>query len=156
MTAKITAYLGIILLVLAIGALSTSTVFAAGATKHTAPVVLKGSSTEVGEATMVINNGKITVQIRTTLLTPGHVYSVWGEFSGQDAFNLTGGMSSGNGTGNFTGHVNSDLDPNGFKVTLKDHGEPEPGKVPGQKTTKNVNCPPPSCPSVQTAVFDLS
>ena len=155
MTAQITAYLSITLLMLAISVLSTSTVFAAGATKHTAPVVLKGTPTEVGEATMVINNGKITVQIRTTGLTAGHVYSVWGKFSGGSSFNLTGGMSSGNGTGNFSGHVNSDLDPDGFKVTLKDHGAPVPGEVDDQKTTKHVNCPP-SCPSVQTAEFDIN
>ena len=142
MRTRITAFLGIALLILVISSLSTSTVFAAGATKHRAAVVLKDTTTKVGEATMVINNGKITVQIRTTGLTAGHVYSVWGAFSGQGAFNLTGGMASGNGTGNFTGHVNSDLDPDGFKVTLKNHGAPEPGKVPGQKTTKDVNCPP--------------
>ena len=160
MKVKTTAFLGITLLILALGVLSTSTIFAGGATKHFADVVLRGTTTKVGEATMVINNGKVTVQIRTTGLTAGHVYSVWGEFAGHTAFNLTGGMASGNGTGNFTGHVNSDLDPDGFKATIKDHGEAEPTEVDDQKTTKNANCFDEfglvSCPSVQTATFDIS
>ena len=140
MIRKTTAFLGITLLILALGALSTSTIFAGGATKHTSDF-----------ATMVVTKGQVTIQVRTTDLRPNKVISVWGvhpQIVGDKglgkSFNLAGGMSGGNGSGNFTGSVKvgPDFNPDGFKVILQDHGDPIPGLVDEQKSTPKAGCGP--------------
>ena len=160
MRAKITAFLGITLLMLAISALSTATVFAAGATKISGVMLAKDNSgdfdpgVDVGDVTVTINEGNFTVKIRTTGLVPGHMHSVWWEIVGEEGpFNLTGGMASGDGTGNYTGHFRSDVESGTLKLTIKDHGEVMPGDVPNQKHTSNLACndPPGGCKSIQKA-----
>ena len=160
MIRKTTAFLGITLLILAFGVLSTSTIFAGGATKHTAVVIdhtndfvdgvhqkipANHDVVEGAVVTMVVTKDQLTIQVRTTDLRPNKVISVWGnhaDLNGGKSYNLAGGMSGGNGSGNFTGStkVPSGFDPDGFKVILQDHGDPIPGLVDEQKSTPKAGC----------------
>ena len=156
MRAKITAILGIALLILAISALSTSTVFAKGATEHET-VVKDSSGAEVEEATMTLKGGVIKIEAETKSLAAGHVFSVWGKVNDEPSFNLAGFISDDDGEAGFSGtvQVNKDVLLTGFVIKIKDHGEPVKGLIHKQKTTKDANCPPASCSTVQTAIFDL-
>jgi len=159
MRVKITAFLGITLLMLAIGALSTSTVFAEEATKYEAEV--KAGGVKVGDATLIVSNETYTVHVHTTELIPGHVYSVWGVFEAAPKFifdpNLTGKLSDEDGSMSFGGALNVDVefDVETFTIKLKDHGLPIPGKVQEQRTTKDFGCDG-ECPTVQEAKFILN
>jgi hypothetical protein len=158
MTAKITAFLGITVLMLAISVLSTSTVFAAGATAYSADVTAGG--VDVGDATLIVSNRTLTVMVHTTGLNPGHVFSVWGIFEGSDFKfdpNLTGKISDSDGSLSFGGALSVDpkFDVETFTIKLKDHGLPIPGQVQDQRSTKTVGCVG-GCDTVQKAVFNLN
>lgn len=161
MKTKATAFLGIAVLILGLGVLSTSTIFAGGPPKLTAEAVVDHTDdfalgvhqkipanhvdVEGALVTMVVTKNQVTIQIRTTDLRRNKVISVWGnhpEINGGKNYNLTGGMSGGNGSGNFTGStkVPSGFDPDGFKVILQDHGDPIPGLVDEQKSTPKAGC----------------
>jgi len=160
---KTKALLGMTLLLLVLGALSPSTIFADGATKISGDMLAKDDKSgkfkvDVGDVAVTINEGDFTVKIRTTGLVPQHMHSVWWEFVDKKgarifgAFNLAGGISSGDdGTGNYTGHFKADFESGFLKFTIKDHGEVSPGEVPDQKKTKDKGCndPPGGCPDVQ-------
>lgn len=150
MISKTTAFLGILLLILAIGVPSTSNIHAAGATQVTRPMAGDGA----GEVTVTINNGNFTISIRSTGLAPGHVHSVWVGFPGSKV-NLTGGVTSVTGAVSLTGKVKSTLTSGTIALVVKDHGEPIPGEVHDQMTTKSAGCGGP-CPSVQTASIPFS
>ena len=161
MRTRISGFLGIALLVLVLSALSTSTVFAMGVTVIPGDMLAKEDGVfkkDVGDVTVTINEDNFTVKIRTNDLVPGHMHSVWWEIVGEEGpFNLTGGMASGNGTGNYTGHFKSDVESGRLIFTIKDHGEVLPGEVPDQKRTKNLACnnPPGGCPGIQKAFINF-
>ena len=159
MRRKITAFLGITLLILVISALSTSTAFAKGATPYEADVM--AGADKVGNATLIVTKRTFAVNVHTTGLIAGHVYSVWGviELSDLEKLkpNLAGRIAGGDGSLSFGGALSVDpsLDVKSFTVVIKDHGLPIPGLVDEQKSTKHAACDG-SCPSVQKAFFDLS
>ena len=160
MRAKIAAILGITLLILAISALSTSTVFAQGATKHYTDV-LNLNGEDVGDATLIVRNRTLTVNVHTTELEPRHVMSVWGKINGGSSFHLAGRMSGGDGSMHFAGSAkfDPDVELSEFKVILHDHGDPIPGQVDEQRSTKRTGCAGFGGPNnncilpVQTATF---
>ena len=161
MRTRITAFLGITLLILVISALSTSTAFAKGATDHITEMLASvddgATFTEpVGHATLIVTNRTLAVSVHTTGLNPGHVYSVWGIINGS-ASHLAGRTSSGDGSLDFGGALKLDpnLDLESFVIKLKDHGEPIPGLVDEQRSTKGAGCGTSKCPTVQAAVFIL-
>jgi len=170
MTGTRTAFLGITLLILVLGALSTSTIFADGPTKISAFMEDLVNGGTPGVATIVVtdDNGKVTVQVRTAGLEPNHVHSVWWKhpaFEKDDGsgnlkgFNLAGGMSGEDGTGNFTGQAEiGNADPSLLIIIIKDHGEVLPGEVPDQKTTSKQACnsPPGNCPEVQKTTANFT
>jgi len=164
MRAKITAFLGIALLILLISALSTSTVFAEGATEDTAKIVAKNGSGKfkvpVGDATLTLTlkNGELKIEAATTRLEPEHAFSVWGIVNDEPAFNLTGFISDVDGKAGFSGTAHlGNLELDKFVIKIKDHGQTleNPNDIRKQKSTKDFNCDG-SCPTIQKAVFDLS
>ena len=165
MRAKITAFLGITILILVISALSTSTAFAMGATSHNTNVLdLKGN--DVGDATLIVSKGTLTVNVHTTELEARHVISVWGKINGGDSFHLAGHMSGGDGSMHFAGKakLGSNTDLSKFEVILHDHGDPIAGQVDEQRSTKKTGCVENDPPGpntncilpVQTATFVIS
>ena len=128
------------------------------ATTHTTDVTdSKVGGSVFGGATLIITERNLNIQVRTTGLEPGNVFSVWGKINGGSSFNLTGGVATGGGAGNFTGNVQVDpaLVLTKFQVIIKDHGDPEPTLVDDQKTTKTAACPDDFCPEVRFATFDI-
>ena len=166
MRGKSVGFLALALLIMVLGALAPSTVFAKGSAKYKADVVIRGTTDDVGKATLTLKVGKkqveVEVKLKTKELNPKHVFSVWGQINEETpTFSLSGFISSKKGTGEFKVRVKIDRDKKGslpisqFKVTLKDHGPPLKGKksVEKQQTTKDFGCSGGMCPSVQTATF---
>lgn len=170
--AFITAFIGVTLLLIVLAALSTSTIFADGELETD---ILDRSSVAAGEATLTLKNGVIKIEAETEDLASGHAFSVWGivlttnttDFpDGLPAFNLAGFITDDDGEADFSGTAREGVDfvltgdtgeLTGFVIKIKDHGAElsAPEDVKQQKTTKDFNCPPPSCPTVQTGVFDF-
>lgn len=147
MKGKVTTFLGMILVILVIGALSTSTVFAEGATKSTGKIFPINSGGQlvkvtVGEATLILKNGVIKIEAKTKDLAPGHVFSVWGKINGGSSFNVTGFISDDDGTAGFSGTVQlaKSVRLSRFDIIIKDHGDPIKGLIHKQMTTKTEGC----------------
>jgi len=161
MIGKTTAFIGLTLLIVVLGVLSTSTVFAGEPT--TVKILAKNGGGQfkipVGEATLTLTlkNGEIKIVAQTGDLAPEHVFSVWGIINDEPAFNLTGFISDGDGNADFSGTAHlGNLELKTFVIKIKDHGAPVKGKIQRQKKTKNVNCEPIDCPTVQEATFNIS
>ena len=102
-----------------------------------------------------MENGVLKFEAET-ISEPGHVFSVWGFINDGDAFNLTGFETEDDGEADFRATIEVDENSvfTGFKIKIKDHGEPIPGHIEDQKSTTHYGCGG-SCPTVQTATFDL-
>ena len=166
MRARITAFLGITLLILVLSALSTSTVFAHDALESEAHVLVKPNLQVVaGESDLVRNFDGISFEIETSRLEPGHAFTVWIKVHEPDGTIVVfggGGLSGDDGEGEFEGHLSTgpipDADgetvdkqgdgnfdtPFTSKVTLviRDHGPVIPGQVHDQTHSKNGGCLP--------------
>ena len=152
--------LGAALLIAVLGVLSASAVFASAGTRYTTQV-LDSEGKAVGIAHLTLNHRTIKVDLHTTELQPLHMISVWGKINGGSSFHLAGGASGGDGSLHLAGEVNvgSHMDLNEFKAILHDHGEPVPGLIDNQRSTKQDGCAEAGGPNtncilpVQTAVF---
>ena len=145
MIGKRTAFLGITLIILVLGVLSTSTIFAAGTTAKIFAINGSGKfKVPAGDATLTLTlkNGEIKIEAATTRLEPGHALSVWGIINDEPAFNLTGFITDDDGEAGFSGTVQLDKDDVlvDFEIIIKEHGDPIKGLIHKQKTTKTVGC----------------
>ena len=152
MRRKVKALLGVTLLVLALGAIPATTIFARG--DENKAVVLDVGGNQVGEARLTLK-----IEMKTEDLAPSHVFSIWGIINDQPAFSLNGFISDDFGKAKFDRKVKvgNHLDINQFRIVIKDHGVPlpGPGEVKLQQTTKTYGCEG-SCPSVRFVTFNGS
>ena len=168
------ASLGVVVVVLLAGLLSVSIAFAASAQKSTADVKVKSSGEVAGKSTLVRNANGISFTIKTTMLEPGHAYSVWikvFEDTGTIVVADSGGIASKDGTGNFAGSLATGVIEGGdgafdtpftseVMLVVRDHGPKIPGQINDQTHTKNSGCregeanetPTFTCTSVQSTV----
>ena len=155
MIRKTTAFLGVTVLLLLAGMLAIPTTYADGIDGAVSITDKAGDEFDVtGQAELTRGKNHINIEASVQGLAHGHVFSVWAEFNGGAAFNLTGFESDDNGNATLGGKVNLNKKVvlNAFKITIKDHGEPVQGRVHKQKSTKDFNCTG-SCPTRATATW---
>ena len=165
----LTALFGVALLILALGAMQATTIFAheegeeEGEKKSKGKyktAVLDVSGNEVGEAELKLKDGRVKIKVKTEDLAPGHVFSIWGIINHQPAISLYGFISDDDGEAKFVRRVELDenLELYRFKIVLKDHGLPmsDPWQIEEQKSTKGYGCggEEDKCPSVRWATFE--
>jgi len=178
------AHLAFPVLLLMAGLMSVSVAFAASSEKSKADVTVKGSDPVVvaGNSKLVRNANGISFTVETSMLEPGHAFTVWvkvHEPVGTIVTLFGGSLSDKKGEAKFGGHLSTGPIPDADGVTVKssgdgnfdtpftskvtlvirDHGPKIPGQVYYQTHSLNGGCLPGEpndgdgkCTSVQQAV----
>ena len=161
---------------LLVGLMSVSVAFAANAVKGQADVVAKVTDVVAGQSSLVRNANGISFSVETSMLEPGHAFTVWikvyepndktivlfgagGTSDGKGKLHLKGGLPTGpvvtdDGDGVFNTPFTATI-----TLKIRDHGPIIEDLVDEQTSTKNGGCQQQSdsaqdfwCTTVQVAV----